>query len=165
MKLTKLNVISRRPKVFMLALLFILVIVPLVSAEACKHRRKPIIGKMELDYVGGIFDLEGRELTWRGTISGRVNGEMLFWNALLEDLGNGWLYFEERWEIYDGAKLLLAGWDKGYVTPEWKYAMSGRVTEATPKMCGYIGHRVIMFGHINLGPNGLESAPGVFLLL
>lgn len=113
---------------------------------------------------------QGTRLTWGGTISGDINGEMYFYKFLDEhERGQSDEYaaashFEEIWVITDsGGDMLLMGTDHGVVS--WanaKYRMSGVVTDAASLYEDLIGHRVYMSGDIIENEDETYEAPGVF---
>ena len=132
---------------------------------------KPLCGEMALDFYGHIAPP-----VWRGTISGDINGFMVFFNTGVKDVGQAH-HFWEIWEIYDKPwddptkVLLIRGTDKGVVT--WKnnkYRMNGVVTEATGDWTYLVGHNVHMSGDITwqeiVTPEGPivipATAPGEF---
>ncbi len=149
------------------ALVFTLALVPAGMAQA----KKPLIGAMDLTFVGHlgpIFDGEGRLLTWVGTISGDINGAMKFWGVLGTPTTGQVFHFIERWEIWDGEELLLAGDDAGTVTvrhaKNTNYRMNGEVLEASGDFSNLIGRHVHMSGHIIWAIPGLlpGTGPGIF---
>ena len=152
--------------------------VPLFSigtVQACRF--KSLHGKMDLNFVGAPpGPNDPGWLTWKGTIKGDIEGDIIFWNTLSEKVGpnKDWVHFKEIWQIFDSDtnELLLEGYDEGYITPSKKYAMVGRVTSVSEDYEKYIGHYVVMFGTIYFveiqtpdGPKLVPStAPGLFIM-
>ncbi len=136
---------------------FVLALVPTGMAQA----NKPLTGTIDYWFVGhlGELDGEGRLLVWEATISGDINGEMLWWFVL----GGGppnmpdpphVSFYEARWEIFDsGDNLLLAGDSAGVTArPRGKDGIwngHGKVTEAHGVFADWDGRHVSEGGNVN----------------
>ena len=118
-----------------------------------------LIGEMDLNYMPG----------WDGSITfedGSTYGIRFFH---LSDKMTGVAYhFGERWEIYDGQGVLMAGPDEG-VSPgpkfpdPTKYVMNGYVEEANGDFAEWLGRNVHMSGVITYDASGYPlTAPGTF---
>ena len=143
-----------------IALILILMLVPTFIAQA--HKPAPsLIGTTEYYFVGdlGIFDAEGRLLAWEGPISGDIEGVIQWWMVMGPITGQV-SHFEARWEIWDGADLLLAGTEAGTTTNRpgkngvWR--AHGFVTEAVTEFEDWIGRP------IHDGGEFIWVIPGVF---
>lgn len=98
------------------------------------------------------------EPIWNGTVSGDINGEMLFWATgpiPAKDLGHPpdfpWRvhFFMEYWEITDEDGDMIKGTDQGITgSSNWWFRMNGVVVDGTGKYEGLEGHRVHMHGQI-----------------
>ena len=149
----------------MLTLALVSVLMTIIVAQA-----KPLYGEMEL-YIPPIGNPpaapEGSWLTWGGTISGDINGNMFFYKTDGRWPSEMNSHFWEIWIITDiQGNMLLMGTDKGVVSwANLKYRMNGVVTNAAPQYTSLIGHRVHMYGDIIEGDEDLDipwEAPGVF---
>ena len=110
------------------------------SSVAGKKSAPALNSEIDYVFVGhlGTVDTEGRLLVWDGNISGDVNGKILWWFVSpagppnMPDAAHVGFY-EARWEIWDGADLLLAGESAGSTAlPPGKDGIwrgNGRVTE------------------------------------
>jgi len=130
-----------------------------VTARLDKKPAANLIGEMDLTFMPG----------WDGTITfedGSVYGIRFFH---LSDKMTGVAYhFGERWEIYDGQVVLMAGPDEG-VSPgpkfpdPTKYVMNGYISEAYGDFADWLGSNVHMSGVITYDESGNPlTAPGTF---
>jgi hypothetical protein len=115
---------------------------------------------IEYVFVGnlGMFDGEGRLLVWDGEIHGDIEGEIQWWFVLgggppnMPDQAHV-MFYEARWEIWDGTDLLLAGNSAGKTaTPPGKDGIwrgRGIVTEAYAGFEDWSGRRVSEGGNVN----------------
>ncbi len=106
----------------------------------------------------GETDGEGRLLVWDGTISGDIEGEIKYWFYPEGGPPNmpetaQVLFYEARWEIWDGGDLLLAGESAGQTaTPPGKDGIwrgKGIVTEANGDFADWIGRQTYEGGNVN----------------
>ncbi|MFX1368980.1 MAG: hypothetical protein ACFFAY_10305 [Promethearchaeota archaeon] len=140
----------KRLSVSMVALTIIMVLVPNVAAAQYRC-------EMYVSFNPGVFENPANPI-WVGTISGDIDGTMIFWATgpiPSKDLGNPhdffWRvhFFTEYWEITDADGDMIAGIDKGNtVSSNWKFRMNGEVTMATGKYADLVGHKVHMNGQI-----------------
>jgi hypothetical protein len=124
---------------------------------------KPLYGSMAL-YKPPIGPTHpAGPLSWSGTITGDINGNMYFYKTAGLEIGNT-KHFWEVWLITDeNDNMLLTGTDKGVVTiANWKYRMNGEVTDAAPEYAHLIGHQVHMSGIIIHHSATEKEAPGTF---
>lgn len=148
-KLREINLVKRLGVVFV-ALTFIVALVPPV--DAAQYR-----SEMYVSFNPDVF-VDPANPIWVGTISGDIDGTMVFWATgpiPPKDLGNPpdfpWRvhFFTEYWEITDEDGDMIAGIDKGNtVSSNWKFRMNGEVTMATGKYSDLVGHKVHMHGQI-----------------
>ena len=125
---------------------------------------KPLYGEMALykPPVGPPHP-EWGPLSWSGTISGDINGNIYFYKTGSKVVGNV-KHFWEVWLITDeSGDMLLMGTDRGVVSlANMKYRMNGEVTDAAPQYEGLIGRNVHMSGIvISISPT-VKQAPGEF---
>ncbi|MHA2349576.1 MAG: hypothetical protein ACXADL_08095 [Candidatus Thorarchaeota archaeon] len=141
-KLKKSN-IAKRLGVVLLALTFIIASVPAVQA-------KQLRSTMNVNFNPAVF-IDPTQPIWQGTISGDINGEMVFWAVgpvPPKDVGKVHFFCEE-WLIIDDEGDMIFGIDKGVTTfANWGFRMNGEVTDATGKYADLVGHRVHMHGQI-----------------
>ncbi len=136
-----------------------LVVVQTETASA----NKPLTGTIDYSFVGhlGELDGEGRLLVWEATISGDIEGVMLWWfvggggppNMPHPDAPHV-SFYEARWEIFDSAgNLVLAGDSSGVTArPRGKDGIwngHGKVTEASGEFENWIGRHVSEGGNVN----------------
>lgn len=148
-KLNKLR-LTKRLGVALLALAFCVAFIPAVQA-------KQLRSEITVYFNPGVFE-DPTVPIWNGTISGDINGKMLFWATgpvPAKDLGHPpgfpWQvhFFTEYWQIIDDDGDMIAGIDNGLTGySNWKYRMNGIVTDADGKYENLIGHRVHMHGQI-----------------
>ena len=125
---------------------------------------KPLYGTMALyKPATGPPPPAGGTLSWSGTITGDINGNMYFYKTAGLQIGNT-KHFWEVWLITDeNDNMLLMGTDKGVVTiANWKYRMNGEVTDAAPEYAHLIGHQVHMSGIVIHYSATVKEAPGTF---
>jgi len=147
-----------------LALVLMLVLGTVLVDHDVVWAKKPAPSlRCEIDYVFvghlGIVDGEGRLLVWDGTISGDIEGELLYWiypeggPPNMPDTANV-MFYEARWEIWDGVDLLLAGESAGHTAyPPGKDGIwrgNGIVTEANGDFADWIGRKMHEGGNVNL---------------
>jgi hypothetical protein len=147
--------------IILLALTVTMMLIPTAAIQA----NKPLTGNMELDFYP-------TNPIWRGTISGDISGKMYFTNVGTGKRGDQTpgktIHFAEIWLITDEQdNLLLTGTDKGVVSPNSDYRMSGVITDASEEYAHLIGRNVHMSGYITWQEHpefGLipETAPGTF---
>ncbi len=148
-KLSKVS-LTKKLSVVLAALTIIMVFIPTAQA-------KQYGSTVELSFNPLVFE-DPTEPIWVGTISGEIDGTMVFWATgpnPSKDLGHPpgfpWQvhFFTEYWEITDDEGDWIAGIDNGNTGySNWKYRMNGVVTEATGKYVDLVGHRVHMHGQI-----------------
>jgi len=148
-KLSKVN-LAKKLSVVLAALTIIVVFIPTAQA-------KQYGSTVELFFNPGVFT-NPNEPIWEGTISGEIDGTMVFWATgpiPSKDLGHppgfSWQvhFFTEYWEITDEDGDMIAGIDNGNTGySNWKFRMNGEVTVATGKYVDLVGHRVHMHGQI-----------------
>ena len=148
-KLSKVN-LAKQLSVVLVALTIIMVFIPTAQA-------KQYGSTMEVSFNPAVFS-DPTEPIWEGTISGEIDGTMVFWATgpnPSKDLGHPpgfpWQvhFFTEYWEITDEDGDLIAGIDNGNTGySNWKFRMNGVVTEATGKYVDLVGHHVHMHGQI-----------------
>ncbi len=147
-KLNRLS-LAKRVGVVLVALIFVIASVP--NAHAAQYR-----STMNVAFNPEVFE-DPTQPIWEGTISGDLDGTMLFWATgpvPSKDLGHPpgfpWQvhFFTEYWMIIteDG---YIAGIDKGNTGySNWKFRMNGEVTEAEGIYEDLVGHQVHMNGQI-----------------
>jgi hypothetical protein len=145
-RMKKLISISTIP---VLALALLLVLGTVLAEDPAIQTEKPapsLTCTTEYDFVGhlGTVDAEGRLLAWEGTISGDIEGVILWWFDMDYNVATGQVsHWVDRWEIWDGEVLLLAGDEEGTTTaPPDKDGMwqgNGVVTEANEEFEDWIG--------------------------
>ncbi|MHA2031128.1 MAG: hypothetical protein ACXAC2_18955 [Candidatus Kariarchaeaceae archaeon] len=148
-KLSKVSLTKRLSVVF-LVLGFMMAFVP--NIQAMQYRTT-----MDVSFNPEVFS-DPTVPIWVGTVSGDIDGTMLFWATgptPPKDLGHPpgfpWQvhFFTEYWEIIDEDGDLIAGIDKGNTGyANWKFRMNGEVTGATGKYVDLVGHQVHMHGQI-----------------
>lgn len=136
--------------VALVALTFLIALIP--SVDAAQYR-----STMYVSFNPGCFTDPSIPI-WEGTISGDIDGTMIFWATgpdPAKDLGNPpdffWRvhFFTEKWNITDEDGDMILGIDKGNtVSSNWKFRMNGEVTVATGKYKDLVGHKVHMHGQI-----------------
>jgi hypothetical protein len=102
-------------------------------------------------------------LSWSGTISGEINGNIYFYNSgriVVGDVKHFW----EVWFITDDTgDMLLLGTDKGVVSLDnMQFRMNGEVIDAAPQYEHLIGRNVHMSGTVISLGSGAKQAPGEF---
>ena len=122
----------------------------------------------------GELDDEGRKLVWEGTISGDINGTMKWWfgekpapNIVYQGGKVG--FYQGRWEIWEGEKLLLAGDSAGKtVTPEGSDGMwdgHGIVRKAHRGLWRLLGRRMYETGPVMRdSPQSPPYGTGIFVI-
>ena len=145
-----------------LALVLMLVLGTVLVDHDVVWAKKPapsLLGTIDYVYVGhlGTVDPEGRLLVWDGTISGDIEGELLYWfypdggPPNMPETANV-MFYEARWEIWDGDDLLLAGESAGQTaTPPGKDGIwrgKGIVTEAYGEWEEWIGRQTYEAGNV-----------------
>lgn len=146
-----------------LALVLMLVLGTVLVDHDVAMAKKPapsLISTIDYVFVGhlGTFDAEGRLLVWEGNIHGDIEGQILYWFVLgggppnMPDQAHV-LFYEARWEIWDGGTLLLAGESAGTTaTPLGKDGIwrgQGIVTEAYGDFEDWIGRQMYEGGNVN----------------
>jgi hypothetical protein len=131
-----------------------------------------LTGALDLTYAGHLekTDDDGRLLVWEGSIGGDFGGKIEWWFidpstvASTTYMGGTVNYYEARWEIWVGEKLVLAGESAGKtVTPDQSDGMwdgHGVVTEAYGKFARFKGHKVYETGPVIYGSNPPVSLTG-----
>jgi hypothetical protein len=157
-----------------LALVLMLVLGTVLVDHDVVSAKKPapsLTGATEYDYAGHLleYDPEGRLLVWRGTISGDINGVMLWWMVVpYKEVGQT-THYTIRWEIWNFGEtvLLLAGDEAGSTTVRhyknsiWR--ANGKVTEASGDFTDWIGRQIHDGGDVDWGiPPVLPSGEGTF---
>ncbi|MHA1966102.1 MAG: hypothetical protein ACW97G_16120 [Candidatus Thorarchaeota archaeon] len=154
--------------VILVALTFLIASVPNVNAVQCTST-------MNVSFNPDVF-VDPANPIWVGTVSGDIDGTMLFWATgpiPPKDLGNPpdfpWRvhFFTEYWEITDEDGDMIAGIDKGNTgSSNWKFRMNGEVTLATGKYADLMGHKVHMHGQIEwseLFVSGIAIGPVIII--
>ena len=150
----------------LVALALLLALLPAGMAQAEKPAPS-LTSTIDYWFVGhlGITDPEERLLVWEGTISGDIEGVMLWWFVLgggppnMPDAAHV-SFYEARGEIWDdnplinpGANLLLAVESSGVTAkPPGKDGIwngHGIVTEAYGAFTGWDGRQVYETGNVN----------------
>ena len=167
-RMKKLISISTIP---VLALALLLVLSTVLADGAAKPAKKPapsLTGTTVYDFVGHleIFD-DGRLLCWEGTISGDIEGVMLWWFDMDYFVITGQVsHWVDRWEIWsddplenpEEAVLLLAGDEEGTTTaPPGKDGLwrgNGIVTEASEEFEDWIGRPTHAGGNVTWDETG-----------
>lgn len=164
-----------------LALLSLMLVLPLtLVTPMAKSSSSSAALTSEIDYwfVGHLdqWDEEGRLLVWEGTIEGALTGEMKWWFAIPSPVsggsfvGGGVAFYSSKWEIWDGAELLLAGESAGKtVFPDGADGMwdgHGVVTEASKELNRLKGRKVYETGPVVVGstPPVSYTGTGMFLV-
>jgi hypothetical protein len=164
-KRISISTISVLALVLMLVLGTVLVDHDVVSA---KKPAPSLTGTTEYAFAGhlGEFDPEGRLLVWRGTISGDIEGVILWWMVVpFKEVGQT-THFVARWEIWnlDETFLLLAGDEAGTTTVRhyknsiWR--ANGTVTEAFGDFEDWMGYQIHDGGNVDWGVSPPVSAFG-----
>jgi hypothetical protein len=154
-------------KRLVIVLALILVLIPTGMALAEKPAPS-LTGTTEYAFVGhlGEFDPEGRLLVWRGTISGDINGVMLWWMVVpFKEVGQT-THFVARWEIWNlnETVMLLAGDEAGTTTVRhyknsiWR--ANGIVTEASGNFADWKDRQMHDGGNVDWGEAPPASASG-----
>lgn len=142
--------VVKRVGVVFVALAFIVALMP--SVDATQQYRST----MNVSFNPGVFTDPANPI-WIGTISGDIDGTMIFWATgpiPSKDLGHPpgfpWEvhFFTEYWEITteDG---WIHGIDKGNTGySNWRFRMNGEVVDAGGIYAGLVGHQVHMNGQI-----------------
>jgi hypothetical protein len=132
----------------------------------------PLTGPLDLTYVGHLekTDDDGRLLVWEGSVGGDFAGKIKWWFidpstvASSTFMGGTVNYYEARWEIWVGEKLILAGESAGKtVTPDQSDGMwdgHGVVTGAYGRFARFKGHKVYETGPVIYGSNPPFSLTG-----
>jgi hypothetical protein len=120
-------------------------------------------GALDLTYVGHFEkkDDDGRLLVWEGSIGGDFEGTIKWWFIDPSPIASGTYkggivnYYEARWEIWVGEKLVLAGESAGKtVAPDQSDGMwdgHGVVTEAYGTFEQLKGRKVYETGPVIYG--------------
>ena len=102
-----------------------------------------------------IFDAAGRRLLWDGQIHGEIEGRMLWWfvkGGGPPEQSDHVVFYEARWEILVGDKLVLAGESSGTTAcPPGRDGIwrgNGKVTEASAEFEGWIGRQEFEYGNV-----------------
>ena len=140
-----------------------------------KSARRPGVllnGALDLTYAGYLEkrDGDGRLLVWEGSVGGDFAGAIKWWfvdpSPIASDTYKGGTvnYYEARWEVWVGEKLVLAGKSAGKtVTPDQSDGMwdgHGVVTEAHGEFEQLKGYRVYETGPVIYGSNPPDSLTG-----
>jgi hypothetical protein len=138
---------------------------PVVEVEAnpevfAKKTAPSLQNTIEYVFAGHLqtFDAQGRLLVWVGDIDGDIQGEMKWWSVLGGGPPNmpeaahvG--HYEARWEIWDGATLLLAGNSAGSTAqPPGKDGIwrgKGKVTETGAGFEEWNGRSIFEGGNVD----------------
>jgi hypothetical protein len=140
-----------------LALTSVLVTAVMVKAE-------PLYGEMELfKPPSGPSHPEWGPLSWSGTISGDINGNIYFYKTGSKVVGQA-KHFWEVWLITDAqGDMLLMGTDEGVVSvANLKFRMNGVVTDAAPRYEHLNGRNVHMSGQVIPISQTEKQALGIF---
>jgi len=147
-----------------LALVLLLVLGTVLADDGSMGAKKPapsLTGTTKYDFVGHLlqFDAEGRLLCWEGIISGDIEGVMLWWFDMDYFVSTGQVsYWVDRWEIWDGEVLLLAGDEAGTTTaPPGKDGVwrgNGIVTDASEEFEDWIGRPMHDGGNVTWDEDG-----------
>lgn len=124
----------------------------------------PLYGEMALFKPAiGPPKPEWGPLSWSGTISGDINGNIYFYKTGSKIVGDV-KHFWEVWLITDdNGDMLLMGTDQGVVSlANMKYRMNGVVTDAASQYEHLIGHSVHMSGVVISISSTVKEAPGEF---
>lgn len=106
---------------------------------------------------------ESIHLTWGGTVSGDINGNIYFYKVGAKVFGNN-KHFWEIWVVTDDdGNMLLMGIDKGAIRlAKMTYWIKGEVANAAPEYEHLIGRTMYIRGRIiTISPTEKE-APGTF---
>jgi len=156
-----------------LALVLLLVLGTVLADDGAMEAKKPapsLTGTTEYYFVGhlGTEDPEGRLLCWEGEIQGDIEGVILWWFDMDYFVSMGQVsHWVDRWEIWDGEVLLLAGDEEGTTTaPPGKdgiWGGNGIVTEASEEFEDWIGRPMHDGGHFTWDEFGApEHGTGTF---
>ena len=151
-----------KPRVSNLLLLGLTLMSVLMTAVIVKA--KPLYGDMELfKPPSGPSHPEWGPLSWSGTISGDIDGNMYFYKTGSKVVGQA-KHFWEVWLITnDQGNLLLMGTDEGVVSvANLEFRMNGVVTGAAPEYEHLLGRNVHMSGIIISISSTEKQALGVF---
>ncbi len=118
----------------------------------------------EYSFVGHLqvipddLDAEGRLLAWEGTISGDIEGVIQWWMGPMSLTGQA-SHYEDRFEIWNGTVLLLAGDEAGTTTARHgknsNWRTNGTVTEAYGEFADWDGRKNHAEGHFTWAAPGL----------
>jgi hypothetical protein len=163
---------SARGLTTVILLLSVILAGPMAFANDANVPDVPLTGALDLTYVGHLekTDGEGRLLVWEGSIGGDFAGKIKWWFIDPSPVASGTYkggtvdYYEARWEIWVGEKLVLAGKSAGKtVTPDQSDGMwdgHGVVTEAYGTFEQLKGHKVYETGPVIYGSNPPNSLTG-----
>jgi hypothetical protein len=143
---------------FLLSTLALILVLVLAGMTQAKKPVPSLTGTIECWFVGhlGILDTEGRLLVWDGEIHGDIEGQILWWFVIdggppMPETAHV-SFYEARWEILDGADLLLAGDSSGTTAkPPGKDGIwrgNGIVTEAYGEFEDWIGRQEYEAGSV-----------------
>jgi len=179
-------------KLTSLAMVFVLVLLPAISAQA----EKPLYGVMDLQFNHECWVGPSSEIPdWTGTmmIDGTGPYTIVFYNTGsgkpfgLPFKGQAFpdqtvVFFGETWALYDWANfdcgapgpgdeqfdfgvLHLSGTDEGVsTTVNGKFQANGIVNEASGDFAKWLGRKMHMSGVIVPGSTGLTVTAGIFRL-
>jgi hypothetical protein len=162
--LLKSKTVVKRIGIAVLAITFLFSVIPGTQA---RHLQT----EMRVYFNPKVF-VDPSEPIWNGTVSGDIDGTMLFWATgpiPPKDLGLPpdfpWRvhFFTERWVITDEEGDKIYGVDQGVTgSSNWLFRMNGVVTDATGKYEELVGHQVHMNGQIewaNVFVEGVAIGP------
>ncbi|UCD40506.1 MAG: SgcJ/EcaC family oxidoreductase, partial [Candidatus Bathyarchaeota archaeon] len=166
-----------------LALALLLVLGTVLADDAAIEAQKSaqsLTGTTAYDFFGAddppTVDAEGRVLCWKGSISGDIEGVILWWFDMDRFVTIGQVsHWVDRWEIWsddplenpEEAVLLLAGDEAGTTTAppgeDGFWWGKGIVTEASAEFEDWIGRQMYDGGNVTWAAPGLpDCGEGTF---
>jgi hypothetical protein len=149
----------------LLTLSVILVLVS-VGMAAAKKPAPSLRCTTEYVFVGHLqeipddLDEEGRLLVWEGPISGDIEGVIQWWMVPSIRTGQA-SHYVDRFEIWKGEVLLLAGDEAGTTTARHgknsNWRTNGTVTEVGPGFEDWLGRKEHAEGHFTWAAPGLPD--------
>lgn len=127
-----------------------------IAAPATATTHRPIRGHMDMELNLGFFSGEGAapEVTWYGTVDiKRASYPVVYYGGLLED-NDGWVYWEDRYEILDTLSTTVEG---GVIT---KFEPGNVIFEVTERGWGtpwgtFFALGKVVAADVDADPHGL----------